>query len=319
MAKFSSPRGMFGAPMDTPPWSTPPIAPAPGADAVNIDAHIPTYKKPGTGQMIAGLVGDALLNWSGGRPMFMPSIQAQQQQAAEAQAAQVQRAQEFADWERRKQWERDNPAPINNDTVADYNFRVQTLGKEAADAWLRSAGDPDIAITLPGNRFYSGPRSGLGAALSAGGAAPVQRPAIGAELPDPRKTGGASPTGSRTFQPAAVMDALISVESGGRAGVLGPETRYGRAQGLTQMLPATAQQMAQKLGVPWRPDLMTGTGEAAAAYQRALGQAYLDEGYQSTGSIRDALHYYHGGPNRKMWGPKTRQYAQNVISRIGDR
>lgn len=115
------------------------------------------------------------------------------------------------------------------------------------------------------------------------------------------------------------MDALISVESGGRPGVSGPMTPYGQAQGLTQLLPSTAQGVAKKLGVPWRPDLMSGTSAEAQQYQRALGQAYLAEGYAATGNIRDALHYYHGGPNRSMWGPKTRQYADTVISRIGGR
>jgi soluble lytic murein transglycosylase-like protein len=113
------------------------------------------------------------------------------------------------------------------------------------------------------------------------------------------------------------MDAVIGVESGGRPGVLGPQTPYGRAQGLSQMLPATAQQMASKLGVPWRPDLMTGTSRDAAAYQRALGQAYLEEGIAATGSVADGLKYYHGGPNRRMWGPKTRRYADTVLSRLG--
>lgn len=113
------------------------------------------------------------------------------------------------------------------------------------------------------------------------------------------------------------MDALISVESGGRPGILGPQTPYGQAQGLTQMLPATAQSMAGKLGVPWQPNLMTGTGPDAQAYQRQLGAAYLGEGYDRTGNLYDALRYYHGGPNRNQWGPKTNAYARNVISRAG--
>jgi soluble lytic murein transglycosylase-like protein len=112
------------------------------------------------------------------------------------------------------------------------------------------------------------------------------------------------------------MDALISVESGGTPGILGPRTRYGQAQGLTQMLPGTAQEMARKLGVPWRPDLMTGTTPEAADYQRRLGAAYLNQGYQATGNLADALRYYHGGPNRKMWGPKTNSYATKVMSRV---
>lgn len=132
-----------------------------------------------------------------------------------------------------------------------------------------------------------------------------------------RKKGGSTRSGSGTFQPSAVMGALIQQESGGRAGVTGPQTPYGRAQGLAQLLPGTAQEMAQKLGVPWRPDLMTGTSRQAADYQRSLGEAYFNEGLSKTGNMRDALRYYHGGPNRRMWGRKTNSYADSVLSRAG--
>lgn len=113
------------------------------------------------------------------------------------------------------------------------------------------------------------------------------------------------------------MPALIQQESGGRPGIFGPKTRYGQAVGLTQMLPDTARGVAQKLGIPWRPDLLSAKDEAGAAYQRTLGEGYLREGLEMTGNLQDALHYYHGGPNRKLWGPKTRAYARSVMSRIG--
>lgn len=114
-----------------------------------------------------------------------------------------------------------------------------------------------------------------------------------------------------------VFGALIAQESGGRPGVTGPQTPYGRAQGMTQMLPATAQGMAQKLGVAWRPDLMTGTSPEAAQYQQQLGRAYFEEGLQKYGGdVQKALMYYHGGPNEAIWGPKTHAYAQNVLARV---
>jgi hypothetical protein len=300
-------RGLFGPQMDP---ATPPIA----GDAGAPDTPGAPYAGPSTLQTIAGVIGDTLSNFGGGQGIFLPQLAQQRQLARQSAMAQQQRGAEFADFTRRHDYELAHPKPVTNDTINDYNFRVQTLGKDAADDWLKSASDPVVTVTLPGNRVYSGPRSGLAAALG-GGAAPPTRPEIGVELPDPRKGGAGS--GPSTFQPSAVMDSLIQQESGGRAGVLGPQTRYGQAQGLTQMLPATAEAVAKKLGVPWRPDLMTGTSKAAADYQRALGQAYLEEGYGATGNIRDALHYYHGGPNRRLWGPKTRGYADKVISRLG--
>ena len=83
-----------------------------------------------------------------------------------------------------------------------------------------------------------------------------------------------------------------------------------------QMLPSTAQGVAQKIGVPFRPDLLTGKTPDAAQYQRTLGEAYLKQGYNATGNMRDAFRYYYGGPNRSMWGPKTNAYADSVMSRM---
>lgn len=116
---------------------------------------------------------------------------------------------------------------------------------------------------------------------------------------------------------ASIMPALIAQESGGRAGVLGPQTRYGRAIGRTQMLPGTAREMASKVGLPFDESLLRGTSPEAAAYQDRLGQAYLEEGLQKTGNVRDALMYYHGGPDRRLWGPKTQAYAGEVLARVG--
>lgn len=83
------------------------------------------------------------------------------------------------------------------------------------------------------------------------------------------------------------------------------------------MMPATAQEMASKLGLPYRPDLLQSNDPAALDYQRRLGAAYLEQGLQATGNIRDALRYYHGGPNPAMWGPKTNAYADAILSRLG--
>lgn len=96
-------------------------------------------------------------------------------------------------------------------------------------------------------------------------------------------------------------------------------TAYGRPLGATQMLPETAQEMARKLGVAWRPELLRGKSPEAMAYQLRLGRAYFDQGLSETGNVRDALHYYHGGPDRKLWGPKTRRYADEVLARLGAR
>jgi soluble lytic murein transglycosylase-like protein len=117
----------------------------------------------------------------------------------------------------------------------------------------------------------------------------------------------------------SLFNALEQQESGGRAGIRGQMTEYGRPIGATQMLEGTAREMAGKLGLPWRPDLLSGSSAEASQYQRRLGRAYFDQGLEETGNVRDALHYYHGGPNRRLWGPKTRRYADEVLARVGRR
>jgi soluble lytic murein transglycosylase-like protein len=120
-----------------------------------------------------------------------------------------------------------------------------------------------------------------------------------------------------TFSLDKVYDSLLMQESSKRAGAIGPMTQYGQALGMSQMLPATAADMARQLGVPYREDLLRGKSQEAANYQMKLGKAYFAQGLKKTGNMRDALHYYHGGPNRKIWGSKTRKYADQVLARAG--
>jgi len=109
------------------------------------------------------------------------------------------------------------------------------------------------------------------------------------------------------------MPALIQQESGGN----GMAQSSKGAKGSTQLMLQTARGMAEKLGVPFQPLLMLSNAPEALAYQRQLGEAYLREGFEKTGNLRDALHYYHGGPDRRQWGPKTRAYANSVLRLIG--
>lgn len=147
----------------------------------------------------------------------------------------------------------------------------------------------------------------------------LQEPGTGAGYAGPSTVpqqggGGQASVGAAPgLTPDAAFERLIQVESGGRPGAVGPQTQYGQAIGMTQMLPATAQEMARKLGLPWRPDLLSGKSQEAAQYQRQLGRAYFDEGLQRYGGdIGMAARYYHGGPNQKLWGPKTEEYARKV-------
>jgi soluble lytic murein transglycosylase-like protein len=109
------------------------------------------------------------------------------------------------------------------------------------------------------------------------------------------------------------MDAITAQESNGN----GLAVSSKGALGSTQLLPGTAKEMASKLGLPFRPDMLKSNERSALRYQRALATAYYNEGLEKTGNLHDALRYYHGGPDRSIWGPKTNAYAQDVLSRLG--
>lgn len=116
-----------------------------------------------------------------------------------------------------------------------------------------------------------------------------------------------------------VFNSLVIQESGGRPGVAGPETKYGRAYGLTQVLDETGRGVASRLGIEWKPELMRGTSKEAAEYQLKIGRGYFDEGLERyNGDLKSALKFYHGGPNENNWGPKTRRYADEILARVGD-
>lgn len=110
-------------------------------------------------------------------------------------------------------------------------------------------------------------------------------------------------------------DGVIMQETGNHPGLVNPDTGV---QGVGQLKPETAQEMATKLGVPWKPELMTEKTPEAAAYQRQLSRAYFDEAWQkSNGDPVRTLEYYYGGPNQKQWGPDTKKYIGDVLARTG--
>jgi hypothetical protein len=197
MAGFSTNRGLFGAPMLRTPGDFVEDRSAPGTGPVQRDAVIPTYKKPSTGQLIAGSIGDALQNWSGGRGTFLPGLQQQRAAAIEAQQYQQRRTDEYTDWERKEQYKSAHPSAPADDTFtralvaggidpaspqakALYLQRAQTLASPAPNFVSDGAG---------GGRWVTPPSMGMGAG------APPQAP-VGKLTP---LGGGAPSQGARTF------------------------------------------------------------------------------------------------------------------------
>lgn len=200
MAMFSKGRGLFGAPMRD-SFETPGIMldrSAPGAGPIQMDSTVPTYQKPSTGKMIAGVIGDTLAQWGGGQATFLPGLQARQQQAEQAAAYQRKRTDDFSDWRMKQDYEAAHPKAPTDDTFtrtlmsagidptseqgkALYRQRAATLASPAPNFVSDGAG---------GGRWVAPPSPGL---LGGGGA--PQAP-VGKLTP---MGGGASRGGARTF------------------------------------------------------------------------------------------------------------------------
>lgn len=124
-----------------------------------------------------------------------------------------------------------------------------------------------------------------------------------------------APTGGADYQ--MFKRAIIGQETGGRYGVT--NTEGSGAAGVGQVMPTTTQALAARLGLPYRPELMTGTGDEAKRYQDAITDAAVKEAWGAGGGGRDprtSAMYYFGGSNRDQWGRKTRTYGDNIMERL---
>lgn len=98
--------------------------------------------------------------------------------------------------------------------------------------------------------------------------------------------------------PVDVLLGMAKQESGFNPSAIGPQTKWGRAQGIMQYLSGTAA----SLGIdPLDPSQAI---DAAAKQIRER----LDMGE----SIEEAIAHHHAGPNRALWGTKTADYVQKV-------
>lgn len=206
---FGRRKGLFGRTTDMAQQFMPQIAPE-TQGAIDQYAAMPQQKRRGLfGGDIAGGLGDlagglaraqAYMDgdWGAAQNIVTKS-DLQRQAEIMTQQAEAQRRAKFDDWRQQYDYERTNPKASTNDTVADYTFMTQTLGKDAADKWLARRGDPFINTTLPNGQFYSGPQSGLETALRSMGQGAQQG------SPPPKPVGKLTPiapggaTGNRPF------------------------------------------------------------------------------------------------------------------------
>jgi hypothetical protein len=95
----------------------------------------------------------------------------------------------------------------------------------------------------------------------------------------------------------AIPKLVAHMESGAN-----PNTRDSSAgaQGLMGLMPATGRAMGAVDMRDVKQAIFAGT-------------RYIREGLDSTGTVPGALAYYHGGPDRAQWGPKTTAYVAKGI------
>jgi hypothetical protein len=111
--------------------------------------------------------------------------------------------------------------------------------------------------------------------------------------------------------------AIIAQESGGDYGVMNAEGSG--AMGAYQFMPPTARALAERLGLPYRPELLQGSkgrSKEGRAYQDALGTAQLQDALKFGGDdVGKAGAFHFAGPNTKRHGAKTRKYEQDILRR----
>lgn len=130
--------------------------------------------------------------------------------------------------------------------------------------------------------------------------------------------GGGTPGTSGSTGPlsvASVAPHIVAQESSGNYSAVNRETG---AMGAFQVMPATAQTLAARLGMAWNPGLMISDSEAGRQYQDRIGQAAVQEAIDASGGDPATMAaYYHGGSDRSKWGPRTQKYASEVVARLG--
>jgi hypothetical protein len=130
----------------------------------------PTLKRKGG--MFGGLTIDPAAGIAGflaglGNPAGMAALQAIHQRRLEEQKQALdeqQYAREQADKRSNFTFEQDykaaHPGPVNNDTVNDYQFILQTLGPDKAREFLETKANPPQFMQVPGLGIVQIPRAG---------------------------------------------------------------------------------------------------------------------------------------------------------------
>lgn len=164
MFGMTKPKSKFGLMMPGTmgsPYGTPPFAP-PTQRMAEDGAAAPSPAKKRGGLFgsgiqlrdVIGIAGDAVAINRGMAPIFAGQEHERELERMKAEQQELQRQAEYEDFVRREQWKRDNPSPVNNDTVADYEFIRQRLGESEAQKYLKNKASPPLWRQGPDGQFY---------------------------------------------------------------------------------------------------------------------------------------------------------------------
>jgi len=100
---------------------------------------------------LLGAIGDT---FSPDGPMYYPQKQRQNELMQRERMAEQQRMQGREDFIFEREYDRANPKPVNNDTVADFEYIKNILGEDAAKKMLQNKVNPPQYRQGADGRFY---------------------------------------------------------------------------------------------------------------------------------------------------------------------
>jgi hypothetical protein len=260
-----------------------------------------------------GQFGQALVA-SGGGPLGNAMAYMMQQRAVSGKDSR-----DFANWRQQYDYEIAHPKQTEPHYWESNDGSLHALGADGKPVEVYHDPTPKMMFIpdgMGGGRMIPVPGTG---ATTGAPAAPVGKIT---PLDDPAPADAPPAGGTSDYYPKtkasydSFKSAVIGQESGGRYGVA--NTQGSGALGVGQVMPGTARVLAGRLGLPYQPGLMAGTDATARSYQDRITEAAAREAWDASGGDPEkAAMYYFGGSNRGKWGPKTRRYASDIMSRIG--
>jgi hypothetical protein len=148
-----------------------------------------------------GVLADALAGAAGRQGPYASMLMEQRQQDQQEQAYQHHRSDQFDLWRQEQDYQAAHPQaqPPSGYARELIDMGIQPGTPEFVsrmDAHLKAIDDPVITTQLPGDRIYSGPRSGLGAALG-GASNGIPSAPVGPLVPIGGQSGASSAGGFR--------------------------------------------------------------------------------------------------------------------------